>query len=83
MQLSLLVSPFTNRLDHIKSENLLVGLSTNPDRTESKSLLIGLLTNPNCIKSKSFSDNCCKNNGTKSKRIGGEEVKKDNSESPK
>lgn len=80
-QLSQLISPSTNRLYRIESKKPFVSLLTNPNCIESKSLLISPITNPNYTKSKSLSNNCCKTNGAKSKRMGSKKVKRNDSES--
>ena len=81
MQLSSFVGLHTNELDYIKSKSLLVGLPTNANRTKNKSSLIGSPSNLDYTESESFSVNWCKNNGAKSKGVGGKEIKRDDSES--
>lgn len=79
-QFSQLIGTPTNMLNRIESERLFVDLSTNSNCTKSKSLLISPFINPDRTKSKSLSDNCCKKNSAKSKRVGNEQVDKDDSE---
>lgn len=83
VQLNQLVESSTNKLDCIESKNLLVSLSINSNRIKSKNLFISFLINPNHTKCKSFSDNCCKNNSAKNKKMRGEEVESNDSKGPK